>query len=100
MPEPEGSRSNRWLTCMTIDPDASDVRPARVIAALEKDNIEARPLWKPLHLQPLFKGIETYGGAVAERLFARGICLPSGSSMTIGDLDRVADVVRGVLEDE
>ena len=100
MPEPEGSRSNRWLPCMTIDPDASDVRPARVIAALEKDNIEARPLWKPLHLQPLFKGIETYGGAVAERLFARGSCLPSGSSMTIGDLDRVADVVRGVLEDE
>jgi dTDP-4-amino-4,6-dideoxygalactose transaminase len=100
MPEPEGTRSNRWLTCLTIDPAASNVRPAQVIAALEKDNIEARPLWKPLHLQPLYKGVETYGGAVAERLFARGICLPSGSSMTSDDLHRVAEVVQGAFAHE
>jgi dTDP-4-amino-4,6-dideoxygalactose transaminase len=100
MPEPEGTRSNRWLTCMTIDPGASHVRPAKLIAELEKMNIEARPLWKPLHLQPLYRGIESYGGAVAERLFARGICLPSGSSMTNEDLYRVSEAVHGVFADE
>jgi dTDP-4-amino-4,6-dideoxygalactose transaminase len=100
MPEPEGTRSNRWLTCMTIDSKASDVRPDHVIAALEKDNIEARPLWKPLHLQPLYKGVECYGGAVSERLFSNGLCLPSGSSMTNDDLHRVAEVVQGVFADE
>jgi dTDP-4-amino-4,6-dideoxygalactose transaminase len=100
MPELEGTRSNRWLTCMTIDPAASNVRPAKVIAALEAENIEARPLWKPLHLQPLFRGIESYGGAVAERLFARGLCLPSGSAMTSDDLHRVAEVIQGVFADE
>ncbi len=100
MPEPEGTRSNRWLTCMTIDPAASGVQPARLIAELEKGNIEARPLWKPLHLQPFYKGVECYGGAVSERLFARGICLPSGSSMTEEDLYRVAEAVRAVFADE
>ncbi len=97
MPEPDGTRGNRWLTCMTIDPAASDVRPADVIAALEQGDIEARPLWKPLHLQPLFKGVESYGGAVAERLFARGVCLPSGSSMANEDLYRVAEIILGVF---
>lgn len=100
MPEPEGTRANRWLTCMTIDSAASNVVPNQVIAALEGENIEARPLWKPLHLQPLYKGVETYGGSVAERLFARGLCLPSGSSMTDDDLHRVAEVVQNVFAGE
>ncbi len=100
MPELKGTRSNRWLTCMTIDPACSNVRPAQIIAALEAENIEARPLWKPLHLQPLFRGVESYGGGVAERLFARGVCLPSGSAMTNDDLHRVAEVIRGVIADE
>jgi pyridoxal phosphate-dependent aminotransferase EpsN len=100
MPEAPGTRANRWLTCMTIDPAHSDVGPERLVAALERENIEARPLWKPLHLQPYYKGIETYGGAVAERLFARGLCLPSGSSMTNDDLHRVSEVVRGEFENE
>ncbi len=62
--------------------------------ALEAANIEARSLWKPMHLQPVFAGCETVGGAVAESLFRDGLCLPSGSSLTEGDLERIAGVVR------
>jgi pyridoxal phosphate-dependent aminotransferase EpsN len=100
MPEPPEGRGNRWLTCMTIDPRASGVARDSILAALEADNIEARPLWKPLHQQPLYKGAPSFGGAVADRLFARGICLPSGSAMTGDDLRRVADTVRGVFPHE
>ena len=100
MPEPEGTRANRWLTCMTIDSAASNVVPNQVIAAVEGENIEARPLWKPLHLQPLYKGVETYGGSVAEWLFARVLKRPSGSSMTDDDLHRVAEVVQNVFAGE
>jgi dTDP-4-amino-4,6-dideoxygalactose transaminase len=98
MPEPAGMRSNRWLTCLTIDPQASAVRPADLMAALADDNIEARPLWKPLHLQPLFRGVDSYGGAVSERLFERGVSLPSGSAMTDGDLQRVVEIIRRLFE--
>jgi pyridoxal phosphate-dependent aminotransferase EpsN len=94
MPEAGYGRSNRWLTCITIDPalfgaDREDVR-----RALEAEDVESRPLWKPLHLQPLYAGSRVRGGEVAAGLFARGLCLPSGSAMTDGDIDRVADLVR------
>jgi dTDP-4-amino-4,6-dideoxygalactose transaminase len=62
--------------------------------ALEAENIESRPVWKPLHLQPVFASCETVGGTVAEKLFADGLCLPSGSAMTEMDIERVASVVR------
>jgi pyridoxal phosphate-dependent aminotransferase EpsN len=65
-----------------------------VIAALDRANIEARPVWKPMHLQPLYAAAERFGGAVAEDLFARGICLPSSSSLAAQDQDRVIEVVR------
>jgi pyridoxal phosphate-dependent aminotransferase EpsN len=97
MPEFAGSRGNRWLTCMTIDPAQSDVAPADVLAAMAADNIEGRPLWKPLHCQPLYAGVETFGGRVAEELFARGLCLPSGSAMSEQELDRVVGAVRGAF---
>lgn len=97
MPEPADRRSTRWLTCLTIDPSACGANRDAVLAALEADNIEARPLWKPLHLQPLYRGTECIGGAVAEDLFARGLCLPSGSGMTEADLDRVVRIVRRVF---
>jgi pyridoxal phosphate-dependent aminotransferase EpsN len=94
MPElPEG-RGNRWLTCLTIDPAEADIDRDQVLAALNADNIEARPLWKPMHQQPLYAGAPSYGGAVSEELFARGICLPSGSAMSPTDLKRVVDAVR------
>jgi pyridoxal phosphate-dependent aminotransferase EpsN len=100
MPElPEG-RSTRWLTCLAIDPVASGVQRDAVLAALEADNIEARPLWKPLHRQPLYRGTPSFGGALADRLFAQGICLPSGSAMTGDDLHRVVAAVRGAFPHE
>ena len=96
MPEPAGWRSNRWLTVALIDPAAFGTDTHAVRAALEAENVEARPLWKPMHLQPIFKGNPFWKGqeAVSERLFARGLCLPSGTAMTEGDLDRVCGIVR------
>jgi dTDP-4-amino-4,6-dideoxygalactose transaminase len=97
MPEASFGRSSRWLTCITIDPDQAGVDREQVRQALESEKIEARPVWKPLHLQPVFAGYERVGGAVAEGLFAGGLCLPSGSAMTDEDQLRVAEVVRRVF---
>jgi pyridoxal phosphate-dependent aminotransferase EpsN len=97
MPEPPVGRPNHWLTCITIDPALAGTDRDAVLRALESDNIEARPLWKPLHRQPLFQGAAIFGGSVSERLFAQGLCLPSGSAMTEGCLQRVAEVIRSVF---
>ena len=67
--------------------------------ALEAENIEARPVWKPMHLQPVFAGCESIGGGVAEALFTNGLCLPSGSNLTTDDLARVVAIVEGVQRD-
>lgn len=94
-PEAEGSFSNRWLSCLVIDTKKTgggtreDVR-----LKLATQNIETRPLWKPMHLQPVFVGTPYYGGDVAEKLFQDGLCLPSGSNLTEEDLDRVATLVK------
>jgi pyridoxal phosphate-dependent aminotransferase EpsN len=96
MPEPSNSRSNRWLTTLTIDPDAFGATHGDVITALAAANIEARPLWKPMHLQPVYKGVRMFGGTVSERLFATGMCLPSGTDMTAADIERVIAIVRAV----
>jgi dTDP-4-amino-4,6-dideoxygalactose transaminase len=97
MPELAGGRSTRWLTCLTIDPARAGVMRDLVLAALAADNIEARPLWKPLHQQPLYRTADFFGGAVADRLFQQGLCLPSGSAMTAEDLQRVVRAVRSVF---
>jgi pyridoxal phosphate-dependent aminotransferase EpsN len=97
MPEAPFGRSNRWLTCLTIDPAKAGVDREQVRQALEAENIEARPVWKPLHLQPVFAGCEVVGGAVSDRLFNQGLCLPSGSAMTEDDLQRVIRIVRDVF---
>ena len=97
MPEAEGCRSNRWLTVVLLDPAAFGADTHAVREALEAENIEARPVWKPMHLQPVFQGRQLWknaGTAVSERLFARGLCLPSGTAMTDGDLDRTCRIVR------
>lgn len=94
MPEAGFGRSNRWLTCLTIDPKIAAVDREDLRKALELENIEARPVWKPLHLQPVFAGCEAIGGRVAERLFEEGLCLPSGSAMTSEDIMRVVEVIR------
>lgn len=97
MPEADFGRSTRWLTCLTIDPVASAGRTREMVRlALERENIEARPVWKPMHQQPLFAGAECVGGEVADRLFATGLCLPSGSNLTTGEQDRVIELVRSV----
>ena len=89
MPEAEGHRSTAWLTCAVIE-DRD-----QVIAALAAHDIEARPVWKPMHLQPVFREFRVIGGGVSAELFERGICLPSGSGMTAADLERVLSVLRG-----
>jgi len=98
MPESPWGRHNRWLTTLTIDPVAFGATSESVRVALERQNIEARPVWKPMHLQPVFRGCEVVGGTVAERIFENGLCLPSGSSLTPEDQDRVIAVVRDVHE--
>lgn len=95
--EPEGCISNRWLTVVFLDPAITGITPEEMRLALEAENIESRPAWKPMHLQPLFKGVRMVGGAVAERLFARGLCLPSGTAMTEADIDRIIGLIRAKL---
>lgn len=94
MPEAEFGRSNRWLTCLTIDPSRFGATREDVRLALESENIESRPVWKPLHLQPVFQGYPYYGSGVAEELFDKGLCLPSGSNLNKEDLQRVVKAFR------
>ncbi|OGP59721.1 MAG: pyridoxal phosphate-dependent aminotransferase [Deltaproteobacteria bacterium RBG_13_61_14] len=93
MPEASYGRSTRWLTCILVDPEKFGADREDVRVHLDRNNIEARPLWKPMHLQPVFAGCRCRGGAVAEDLFARGLCLPSGTNLTREDLARVAQAV-------
>jgi pyridoxal phosphate-dependent aminotransferase EpsN len=97
MPEAPWGRHTRWLTTLTIDPAAFGATREEVRLALEAENIEARPVWKPMHLQPVFAEYEAVGGAVAEDLFEHGLCLPSGSNLTRSDLERVVTVIREVV---
>ncbi len=94
MPEAPWNRCTRWLTCILVNPKAFGADREAIRLALEAENIEARPVWKPMHLQPVFAECAKFGGAVAEDLFDRGLCLPSGSNLTEGDLERVVAVVR------
>ena len=93
MPEAAYGTSNAWLTCIVLDPDAFGADRETVRLALEAEDIEARPLWKPMHLQPIFASHRTFGGEVGARLFERGLCLPSGSSLTDDDQDRVVATI-------
>lgn len=94
MPEAGYGRSTRWLTVVTLDRERFGAGPEEVRRALEAEDVEARPVWKPMHLQPVFAGRRAVGGSVAEELFATGLCLPSGSALTEGELDRIASIVR------
>lgn len=93
--EAPGRMSTFWLTCALIGPDARADRD-RVIDALAAADIEARPIWKPMHLQPVFRGARVLGGHVAADIFASGLCLPSGSNLCDTDRARVVEVIRGV----
>jgi pyridoxal phosphate-dependent aminotransferase EpsN len=93
MPQDLAGEPSWWLTCITIDPSAFGATTAQVRACLEEVAIESRPTWKPLHLQPAFSGCRTRGGQVAESIFARGLCLPSGSALSEADQSRVIETI-------
>lgn len=98
MPEAVAGQCNRWLTVMTIDPTLTGVGPRQVIEALEAENIESRPVWKPMHLQPLFAGARYFTHyeeeSLVDGLFNNGVCLPSGSAMTAEEQFRVIEVLK------
>jgi dTDP-4-amino-4,6-dideoxygalactose transaminase len=100
MPEAAFGQSTRWLTCLTVDPEQFGADREQIRLALADRQIEARPVWKPLHLQPLFAGCEFIGGTVAEDLFQRGLCLPSGSSLTTTELEAVTSVIRSMFKQD
>ncbi|CAM2067639.1 DegT/DnrJ/EryC1/StrS family aminotransferase [Sulfidibacter corallicola] len=94
MPESPSTRANRWLTVILVDPAAFGANREDLRLALEAENIESRPVWKPMHLQPVFHGARAIGGAVSQELFERGLCLPSGTALTTVDLDRICTIIR------
>jgi dTDP-4-amino-4,6-dideoxygalactose transaminase len=96
MPEAPWGRHTRWLTCLTIDPEEFGASCETVRLALESDGVEARPLWKPMHLQPVFSSFESFGGDVAKGLFQKGLCLPSGSTLTAEERATVIQLVKEV----
>jgi dTDP-4-amino-4,6-dideoxygalactose transaminase len=100
-PEPDWSWSNRWLSALTLDPEVAGVTAWEVIQRLADEMIECRPVWKPMHLQPVFSHCRhfAHGNApVSDRIFERGLCMPSGSNMTPDEIDRIIDAMRGALK--
>lgn len=96
MPLHERERANCWLSVLQISPDGP-VRPLDVMIALERDDIESRPVWKPMHLQPVFSGCDYMdNGNVGSELFRRGVCLPSDTKLTEEDLSRICGIIRGL----
>lgn len=95
--EPVGYFSNRWLSCIVIDAEKVGVTPETLRLHLKKENIESRPLWKPMHLQPLFKSSSYVGANIAEKLFKTGLCLPSGSNLTLNEKERIASQLKTVF---
>jgi dTDP-4-amino-4,6-dideoxygalactose transaminase len=92
-----GTLPSRWLTCILLDPDAAPLDRDGLIDALEAQDIESRPVWKPMHLQPVFRDAAAVGGTVAADAFTRGVALPSGSGLDDADIDRVVTAIQGLL---
>ena len=97
MPVNDWNEPNYWLSCMVL---RGKVRPLDVMEALEKENIESRPVWKPMHMQPFFAEYDYVGGDVSEKLFENGVCLPSDTKMTDGDLERIVNTIKGLWQRE
>ena len=93
MPINEWNKPNYWLSVMIL---TGNVRPLDVMEILEDDNIETRPVWKPMHLQPFFCGFDYIGDKTSEYLFENGVCLPSDTKMTDDDLDRITKIIRSL----
>ena len=96
MPEPENCRSTRWLTVITIDPNEFGATREEIRLALEAENIESRPAWKPMHCQPVFANCKMYGGSCCEWIFENGLSLPSGTALTEEQQSRVIEIIRQV----
>lgn len=94
MPQASWGRHTNWLSVFLLDPTKLPVSRDEIVAALGRDNIEARPVWKPMHLQAFYRDAPRFGGEVAQDLYERGLCLPSTSSMSVSEQDRVIDSVR------
>lgn len=96
--EPQGYYSNRWLTCILVDPISNNGLTREVIRlSLEKNNIESRPLWKPMHQQPIFAKSKAYLNGVSDKLFEEGLCLPSGSNLTDQEFDRIFECLDRIF---
>lgn len=93
MPINEWNEPNCWLSCMTV---SGPVKPFDIIDALEKENIESRPVWKPMHMQPFYRDYDFIGEGISENIFEHGICLPSDTKMTDQDLEKICEIIRGL----
>ena len=93
MPVNDWDKPNYWLSCITL---SGKVRPLDIMEALESENIESRPIWKPMHIQPFFSEYDFIGEGVSEKIFENGVCLPSDTKMTDADLDRIAKIIKGL----
>lgn len=91
MPINDWNQPNYWLSCLTLQ---GKVKPIDVMEALEKENIESRPIWKPMHMQPFFSEYDYIGTDVSEQLFKKGVCLPSDTKMTDGDLEKICKIIK------
>lgn len=94
MPMNEWQDSNCWLSCMTL---SGKVRPLDIMLALEAENIESRPIWKPMHMQPFFEKYDFVGEGVSQKLFENGVCLPSDTKMSDADLERIVSIIKGLF---
>ena len=97
-PEANGSFANRWLSCILVNPKTNGVNRETIRLALETQNIETRPLWKPMHLQPIFRNAPYYGSNVCEQFFNDGLCLPSGSNLTKDDRTRIVAAIFDAIK--
>ncbi|MFW6222064.1 MAG: DegT/DnrJ/EryC1/StrS family aminotransferase, partial [Bacteroidota bacterium] len=97
IPENKLERSNCWLTCIIVDDKRTEVTTEELRIALERNNIESRPIWNPMHLQPIYKSAPAYINGVSENLFRTGICLPSGTDLTSKDVERICDCIVSAL---
>lgn len=101
-PELKHSKSNRWLTALTIDPEITETTNLKIIEALAEENIESRPVWKPMHLQPLYEDASYYPHeediSISDQLYKNGICLPSGTNLTKDDQERIISIILQALE--
>lgn len=95
IPDHDYETSNHWLSALTVDPQV--ITPTEIIDALAKENIESRPVWKPMHMQPIFEEYDFIGGNVAQSLYENGVCLPSDSKMTDEEINRVIDTIKGLF---